>query len=1500
MKRFFQSFSSLIAVFLVLCVGLNACTPPGKMVATRPESEKGAFKTLQANNEQEPPEPDPLAALPTGDDPDQVVILEADSTIPIKVTVEQPYPKNSKLELQNIQFQPAIIQPVFVKGNTPEELRALEKGHLQATKAWYRDIYRVIRRSLVDYQRQTLKDAREKFEHELAFADGKADRKVLRAQFEAEQKERRSTFREQRKELKKTRKEDIALIQENVRQQFQKSESGFSISAVPFAVPVFIVVGIFALACNFVFNCKEIFLNSNKPAPTPPPHTADYYTYPANATGTNMLPGDVSTDIQTSEIPALEVIPSDEMYQKAKKYLQDNQLSSAGLAVRSKDILEELQFSLDPADLNRYAHCNTRTELGQLPPNCDVALEGLLNGLNQNNLPGTLTTQTFRDQGTSSYIFSVRFNAPAAGQTESDRSVKKWLAHLFATQYPASYDNPSNKAKLEQLNYSLMGLELKTPATCKDPKTLKYETQGIVSFQAAQPGSALMVDGDYTLQFYVGNPNQKTYLDKAKVTIEKLSEKLGIAAYQLHQKGLMPLTFGKLVPISHKILHVQVNNKTANHWNAAIEKVSSSTLPPSRLPCSPVYSVDCMNTPSGTFRIDTAFYESGLYRLTAQYSTSTYPNNAAILAENTSAKHTDDSTPLNPRFTDGESGYKFLVPNLVYSTFSRYTNYPESISLASQFNPNISTDILSHLLDFKQGFTGLNWPDEFDENTARPTQISRPFIAPDAQSDLPGSKIISESLKTFNATPNSHIFQATNESPWQTALKERLFVDLAKSQNNAPFAAFRNTQITPDETPRFLNVGAVINLSNRVFRLNKALAGRNPSEIPLILEVRTQQNIAIAKWRFNARIGAYTVFQEYWDGQPRTLEDDENEKEVQSPTYTQGNYQIVVSLDNEAYNSEAWFNLKRLQHDGAFIMKPFISSASTQSTVAISKTSPVNTAQTCDNLKALATAIDARYTQLASINLSKPANWIDKSFSIAAETVPPADYQTALTNLKALETQLARVRDACKSCNQEQATALSLELKTATDNLQSQMGYEWMLTNFRSELLKTVAVSNLVISYLRTDSSSLREAAREAIAKVEAVNPQFINLGSLDSQLDLFVELALQHEHLLQFVEELLERPSTSWTATDVANLRLWANELSSLGNQMQSILNPDQSFRTQNIFAIGLAVTNPWIGVALLVTTFALPPILNHLASNQEKYLEAPNPLLLTNLGLQIQAAVSVINAYRSFSDTLTYGDIGLGDSDLTDDLVESEATTGPLWDNIRGGLKPEALPNWEPWDNAHHIIPQTATRERIKAARDTVAECNSNQGGIHSKSNGSVLHPWFHHLLHNDNAYANLRNYIVDELSKSKNNDKFGVCNLKNGDKCAKINEFIENYLDKYLNKLNEEHKKVIEELVKDYLQKNSKVSNVKKINAELAKSNSSLIRGNGPRVGKVEINRILYNKTKGSQRIGLEGPQRQKIEFAYKEKINNGSLKMPEYRNKRIRLEELCDLINKYLNR
>lgn len=939
MKRFFQSSSSIIVVFLVLCLGLNACTPPGKMVANRSEQSQDGFRILQENNDQEPPEPNPLDGLPEGDDPDKIVLLAADSNTPIKVTVEQDFPRNRKLQLQNVQFQPSIIEPVFVKGNTPEEIKTLEKAHLKATLKWYKDLYRYIRRTLLDTQRQDLKNERDKFERELAFADSKADKKALRQQFEKEQKERRATYKQQRTELKQARKQDVERLKEDVFQQFQGVQSGFNIKVT--GIEELIILGIFlgviALGfCAFIPSClgqwiQEAIQNAFKQKPAPPPYVpADHYTYPANSSSANRLPPDVSVDIQNLEALPAQVIPTDVLYNQALNYLQSSQVGGAGFSVRSKDVLEGLGFTLDASDLARYSHCNTRSELGALPENCDEALKGLLNGIDQNNLPGYITPSTFRDGGTSSYVYSVRFNSPVAGNTSSDTTVKQWLQHLFK-QYPNSL--ATNQAKLEQLNYTFMGLEIRTPPTCKNPKTMKYETQGIVSFSMGQPGSLSLVDGDYTAEFYVSTPkSQKKYIDQAKVTITNMSDKLGKSAYKLKDKNLQPLTLADVKPPpqqppSHKILHVQVNNKTANHWNATVEKVSTGTnSQQSSLPCRPLYSVECMSTASGTFHVETRYYEAGLYRLNAQYSTSTYPDGRPVKAENLSAKHTEFWSGIR---TEGLGGYKFLVPNLVFSSFARYSDYPESVQISSKFNPNIPSDTLSHLLNFNQGLAALDWPEEFEGSLNQPTLPSRPLAVPTIPSHLSnvhGVKIVDESLRMANTVGS--FFQTNGEAPWQTAIKERLFLDLSKTDaNQVPYAPFRNTTVAPSDSPRFLNVGAVVNLSNRVFRLNEALAGGGFNSVPLILEVQKiqgSQAVPVAKWRFNAPIGAYTVIQTYWDGQPRTLDDDENAEEAHSPSYDQGNYKVVVSLDNEVYNEQAWYTNMRARYDGAYVMQPLI------------------------------------------------------------------------------------------------------------------------------------------------------------------------------------------------------------------------------------------------------------------------------------------------------------------------------------------------------------------------------------------------------------------------------------------------------------------------------------------------------------------------------------------------------------------------------------------------
>jgi hypothetical protein len=95
-------------------------------------------------------------------------------------------------------------------------------------------------------------------------------------------------------------------------------------------------------------------------------------------------------------------------------------------------------------------------------------------------------------------------------------------------------------------------------------------------------------------------------------------------------------------------------------------------------------------------------------------------------------------------------------------------------------------------------------------------------------------------------------------------------------------------------------------------------------------------------------------------------------------------------------------------------------------------------------------------------------------------------------------------------------------------------------------------------------------------------------------------------------------------------------------------------------------------------------------------------------------------------------------------------------------------------------------------------------------------------------------------------------------------------------------------------------SPVPNVELIQTEIAKgSGSSLIRQTGPRQGQVEINRILYNDSKG--KVGLNEVERTYINNQYKAKVKNGQVKKPEYVKKSgLRLEDLCELIDQYLGR
>lgn len=940
--------------FLILCIILPSCSLPQD---TQPKTQQANdFKIKQVSDEMSANE---LPIVP--DSNDEIEFIEKERDVPIEYRLERTYPKNLALNVGDTELAAVQREPIVLEPWSASELKQDSKNTVQAWLQWFKSFYKTLRAEHIQIRRSEIHQAKEDFEQtKNLIAKGQA-RQDYKQAFQEAQKQRRSKLKQFRQEMKAAYKKDRETIRTQIKTLFsqptqqsnftvQEDLGGFFLGLLKLAVCV-------AGGCLYDLGKAIVNLSvSQNPLPSEPqaaiprvkdpnetrsvPNTAqlipeiDQNPIPVVVGDNNAVKPAATTESTGFDNNALKETALKMALDLNQQFANNPDLKALISQFRVGKMLEKLGIQVNQSP---YLNCSEISSSIQEPSGgCDYALaavvyEALSNG-------GSNFSLNPNRQLEISVIYANNTNGQAAD----------WLIGLLNHYYetdPAN-DTPAEREANANLIHSRLNnqkiiFEIVTSEVCKQEAKLEYTSSELSSFRSTARVKTLLVDGDYTFKLSYApandsNNSQKTYL--INETVEDLAQRLDRAAYQLSNPlsmiGLLaPSQINTYTPDKYfphePRLGVKVENATGNLWDLKLSSVSSGGC------LNPLFKAECIDSSSSEYTLNPLRYSPGRYRIETQYSVATDPAGKPVRGVNIEpGSHQTDY-------------YDFIALNAAYSTFARQSEYPETSSLTATI-ADASASLTTKPLNVR-GIHQIADIETLDDQDFNP-----PSLKP-----LPGSTVFDQNLPGTEMLPTLRQriqeFQASavgenNENSTSLTLKQSLFADLI--QNN--YAPLRRLELNNAAQGSYLNVGAVVNLVNPDTSLNMQLLV-NPSvqnnRIPMLLQVvrGTAQSFdpnnpapdpVVRSWPFSAKIGSYTVVQEYWDG--RTVADPYSFDEDQVPNYEQGEYHVRVIIDKNAIQGGApnssgsmLSSLRISPYNGAYLAYPTLAKSSSKADISI-------------------------------------------------------------------------------------------------------------------------------------------------------------------------------------------------------------------------------------------------------------------------------------------------------------------------------------------------------------------------------------------------------------------------------------------------------------------------------------------------------------------------------------------------------------------------------------
>lgn len=1060
-------FLSFIMVFLIGCSGVDKHSTL---------NNKESFKTKNDVPVVEPfAEPEP-----------EVEILAVSQPTNITVSVTRPQPKDMSLNFNDVSATP--IKPVFIKEPSPvqPDLKALKKAEKKEWRVWYRDLHKYLINLLRKDLRESLDKENTKFKiSSYNLKHNSPEFKQLKKDHEETKKKLRSDHKVKVKELRETSKNNWVSIKTYLDDKYNKAKGSFSVKLLGIDDAIIsLIIGGLLLLFSGITALFNSFFKSN-PAPitkeefqpqnlntVPTTEQDDLYTTKQPVSGTEESKPKPPTQSTVTQSSNNKVLPITELL-KGVTGPEQRLLAS----FRGNTLMEKMGINISDLDNNRYSNCRNIAAVNKsdIPTNCDyfslsdiyLSSPEILRAISENSLE-------YKDK----IILNFKFSA------NNNLSTRDWLFSSISSTYPNTLESyGSNEIAKKISDFLAKGIvfnfSIQSPKLCSNEVGIQYDfSPEIAEVLSMIKNSSVVFDGESTLSFGYTQSGTKISLGEVKANIAKTLGKSAssgdkLEMFDLERKkdhticedfNIDPSICNINSNNQYNDISVHVQNKLGNLWDIQISPLGDFS-------CKPFLNVECINSSEYKFKFKHLNYENGLYKINTKYSGEI--DNNIIYGKNNS-KYSNTSYP---------NDYRFGVLHVNYDSFALLTNKPRENVMSATYNQSDRLNTIDKVdLGIMTSYNELEDLDLADHQSVSILNIPNP------DSKYRSTKVVTQSLEQLrNLQSNFFIKPSANLD--QTPARD-LLNELVGSETQ-PFKSFEGVNLNSCEKQKFLQVGAVVNLTNGLTQNNNLLfkdSYGNSQYLPLKLAIvsKNQFNETILKsWSFKAKIGSNTIVEKYWDGSidSNTEDDLEPGENIQDYSNLNGQYQVKILFD---------FDYKYLdtlsKQYKAYFATPNISTSSNKALINFSSyntcidSCPINISTRQELISSLDNAIaeanNFRETDLlAYIDPKTTSAFTTSSINVSKPFSKP-EYEIFTTSLSEYKQALENLKNAVSGCDSERiriaSNGLLEKLTTVSygvDALGRKIGIE--LVGSSSDILSFKSLLRSLSSGLFVVSSTL-------------------------------------------------------------------------------------------------------------------------------------------------------------------------------------------------------------------------------------------------------------------------------------------------------------------------------------------------------------------------------------------------------------------------------------------
>lgn len=1003
-----KTFIKLISSFLVVTTTLTSC------VASKDSTVNTTKPTDNFN----------VKSLPETSEKTFNVFMK-DKPAPVVIKTTRAYLKNTPITLGDDVATPSNLTKIVNPPLSYSDLVVQKNREIQEYREWLDRLNKIFSNLLQEKHSNENEKARKDFEEKKKLLlEGSIEFKNLIQVYEDEKKGLNSKQIGEKHRLEDAFKLQWDEILKLINTKYLNSEkktfsTKFSQEDIENALrkcyEINILVGLgctlLAVAAGVLIAIFGGAVVSAVTGKNPPPSTINQ---PVNQDGSTTSSVDSSTG-SSSTSPIQTQLQKDtdtinavvDFVAKFQNFIQVNQKSGGAsllIPFRFSDIVNNLGIGVE-LNSSKYSDCSNIPLKGQEAVNfledikigkkkCDFALGNLYNSFGTKSVALDSLLKDYGinyDENKNNIVVTIDFQK-ASNISKTDVWMENNLRYYYADE--PNIETIITKVK-DVINNKRFGVKLKSPQLCKQDVNFRFEsteTDDLVSFLSITNRQSLIFDGEYEAELYYTSGSKETKVKSLKV---ELAEDLGVSARKLSQTLNYPLkmsdiSYSSTDTFDKKGLYFNVDNKTANLWDLSIKGIQEPEPEPnSPIACVPERQFNCVDQKGLLFKFNRTAFENGVYKVNSNYSADIINDIKGI-----------DETRITNR-----NDYKFVISNIDYSSFSRLTTRPEEVKTFSHFIGE-DTDEQTRIADFTTVYNtyyNINGLSTLETKLDVSNSIPQP-----TNSSSKSEKVVFDTLK------DQRIIQ-----PLFNPAKS-LIIDLSSNHGVSNYDAFSGLT-TNSCTDKYLHVGSVVNLTNKLTRNNNALFKKN-TYLPLKLKIVDSNNNPIKTWSFDARIGSNTIIEKYWDGTGDNQQSTNNTTFVNSPNYPSLNgYKVIVELDEEKfdYNIPSGKHAQLKASFSANFAYPVITSDSKQNSFSVSDENCVFFNQ--EIADQLITRIDDLIIESDTIIAS------GNGFSIAAVgTEPPItdiDY-------KLLNQRIKELKDAMSSKNIAKIKQLAAEIKS--------------------------------------------------------------------------------------------------------------------------------------------------------------------------------------------------------------------------------------------------------------------------------------------------------------------------------------------------------------------------------------------------------------------------------------------------------------------------------------